>query len=182
MQRFSAWARWIGTVIFTSVLIPVAVHFIEQQPQETANVVLKFLFYLGEQAWLRITALILVGLMAGLWLDWFLRRLDDSRADEGKVFGGEMANFGETLVLIKDPRKHSGRIRSYFTSARKFGIWAPDDRVFELPPDDAKAVITEYLSTIGQMLKAGHFKEARLDAKERERLLLSVKPTPQEPC
>jgi hypothetical protein len=176
MQRFSAWARWIVTVIFTSVLIPVAVHFFEQQPQETANVVLKFLFYLGEQAWFRVAVLILVGFVAGLWLGWLLRKLDDTRADKRKVLGGEMVNFGETLVLIKDPRDHSGRIRSYFTSARKFGIWAPDDRVFDL--SDANRVITEYLSTIGQMLKAGHFKEAKHDAEERKRLYepLSVEP------
>jgi hypothetical protein len=79
-----------------------------------------------------------------------------------------VVKFGETLVLIKDPSKHSGKIRSYFTSARKFGIWAPDDRVFDLP--DAIGIITEYLSTVGQMLMAGHFKEAKLNAKERKRL------------
>jgi hypothetical protein len=160
-----AWVRWIATVIFTSVIIPVAVYFIEQQPQETANVVLKFLFYLGEQAWLRITALILVGFIAGLWLDWFLRKLDSTRADKRKTLGAEMVKFGETLVLIKDLMGHSGKIKSYFTSARKLGIWAPDDRVFALHPDHAIDLIGDYLRQVGTMLKDGHFKEAKRDAK-----------------
>jgi hypothetical protein len=184
MQRFSAWARWIGTIIFTSVFIPVAVHFIEQQPQETTNVVLKFLFYLGEQAWLRITALILLGFVAGLWVDWLLRKLDKTRDDERKVLGGEMANFGETLALIKDLRQHTPKIISYFISARKFGIWAPDDRIFSILTDRLKSAIREngsymtptksvldymtledmikdYLKQVGTMLRDGHFREAR---------------------
>jgi hypothetical protein len=94
MQRFSTWARWIATTIFTGVVIPVAVHFIEQQPRETANVVLKFLFDLAEQTWFRVAALILVGFVAGLWLDWLLRKLDRSRAEEIKILGAEMVRLG----------------------------------------------------------------------------------------
>ena len=86
MQRFSAWARWIATgilvvvgAIFTGVVFPVVYHFIQEQPQESLkslHVVLKFLLDLSEQPWLRVTALLLGGFVAGLWVDWFLRKLD----------------------------------------------------------------------------------------------------------
>jgi hypothetical protein len=57
MQRFSTWVRYIFTAIFIPIVIAVAAHFIEEQPQETANVVLKFLSDLWEQTWFRLTAL-----------------------------------------------------------------------------------------------------------------------------
>ena len=83
MQRLSTLARWIFTAIlaivaaiFTQVVFPIVVHFIEEQPQETANValkllhaVLKFLFDLSEQTWFRVAALLLVGFVPGLWVD-----------------------------------------------------------------------------------------------------------------
>jgi hypothetical protein len=168
MQRFSTWARWIAATIFAGVLIPVAVHFIEQQPQETANVVLKFLFYLGEQAWLRITVLVLGGLVAGLWLDWLLRKLDDTRTDERKVLGYNMTALADLLEELRFPmQQEKSRIRSYFASARKLGIWAPDDQAFlDLPSDRAVGLIVNYLRQVGTMLKDGNFKEAKQDAKK----------------
>jgi hypothetical protein len=53
MQRFSAWARWIATVILIPIFTAVVARFIWEQPGETAHVVLKFLLDLSEQTWLR---------------------------------------------------------------------------------------------------------------------------------
>ena len=55
--------------------------------------VLKFLLDLSEQTWLRVTALLLFGFVAGLWVDWLLRKLDRSRADERKALGTEMVRL-----------------------------------------------------------------------------------------
>jgi|SRR6516162_5614981 len=84
MQHFSTWARWIATgifaivsLIFTSIISPLVVDFIKEQPQESLkllHVVLKFLLDLSEQTWLRLTALPLGCFVAGLWVDWLLRR------------------------------------------------------------------------------------------------------------
>src|SRR5262249_58360266 len=41
MQRLSALVRYIFTAILVPILIAVATHLIEEQPQRTANVVLK---------------------------------------------------------------------------------------------------------------------------------------------
>ena len=94
MQRFSALARWVATVIFTPILIGVGTcvvaNFTKQQPRENANVVLKFLLDLAGQTWLRGAALALGCFVAGLWLDWLLRKLDDTHADKRKALGTEM--------------------------------------------------------------------------------------------
>jgi hypothetical protein len=91
MQRFSALARWVATVIFIPFLIGVVTRV---QPRETANVVLRFLLDLAGQTWLRGAALALGCFVAGLWLDWLLRKLDDTRADKRKALGTEMLNLG----------------------------------------------------------------------------------------
>jgi hypothetical protein len=82
VQRLSALVRYIFTVILVPITIAVATHFIEEQPRETSNAVLKFLFDLSEQTWFRVTASLLVGFVAGLWVQWFLQKLDRSRAEE----------------------------------------------------------------------------------------------------
>src|SRR5262249_26471462 len=135
MQRFSTWARWIATVIFIPILIGVAtgvaVDLIKQQPRETANVVLKFLVDLSEQTWLRLTALSLGCFVAGLWVDWLLRKLDGSRAKERKKLGAEMVELGNRLRDMKYPTDIvRPQIMSYFAAVRRVGIWAPDDQYF----------------------------------------------------
>jgi hypothetical protein len=150
MQRFSAVVRYIFTVILVPILIPVAAHFIEEQPQETANVVLKFLFDLSEQTWLRLTALSLGCFVAGLWVDWLLRRLDRSRAKERKELGDEMAYLGNYLGQIKFPfdTKDIARIMSCFSSANNLGIWAPDGQTFPFQVAHGDAVLRLRLSSI----------------------------------
>jgi hypothetical protein len=162
MQRFSAWARWIFTIILIGVVLPFAVHFIEQQPRETTDVVSEFLLDLSEQPWLPNTALFLGGLVIGLWLDWLLRILDGSRAEQREALGDEMLILNYNLGNLKDPMSEARvEIMSWFITARKFRIWAPDQRVFNLEPGRAYGMIRDYLMSVGTMLRDGHFAEAK---------------------
>jgi hypothetical protein len=183
MQRFSAWARWIATVILIPIFTAVAARFIWEQPGEAANTVLKFLLDLSEQTWLRVTALALGCFVAGLWLDWLLRKLDGSRAEERKALGTDMVNLGRQLRHLKYPVDRP-RIMSCFTTATKFGLWVPDDRIFSILTDHLKSAIREngsymtptkgvfdyvklenmikdYLTHVGTLLRDGHFREAK---------------------
>ncbi len=166
MQRFSAWARWIATVILIPIFTAVAARFIWEQPRETANAVLKFLLDLSEQTWFRVTALLLVGFVAGLWLDWLLRKLDRSRAEKRKALGTEMVFLGHELRKLVDPNEVRPKIMSRFATARKLGIWVPDQRVFEIADNQLvqssiRNLIIEYLMDVGTMLKDGHSREAK---------------------
>jgi len=166
MQRFSTWARWIATVILVAVVTitrDVVVDFIKRQPEtdDAIHAVLKFLLYLAQQPWLHTVGWIFVGLVAGLWLDLLLRKLDGSRADERKMLGAEMARYGNYLGQPSS-MPDSAKIKSYFHSARDFGIWAPD----EVNINRAEKLITEYLMNVGTMLRDGHFKQAKRYAKE----------------
>ena len=68
---------------------------------------------------------IFLGLVAGLWLDLVLRKLDGSRADSSKMLGTEMARYGNYLGQ-HGSMPDSAKIKSYFHSARESGLWAPD--------------------------------------------------------
>jgi hypothetical protein len=102
MQHFSTWARWIATAILAAIgtiTTDVVVDFIKRQPEtdDAIHAGMKFLLYLAQQPWLHIVGWIFVGLVAGLWLDLVLRKLDGSRANERKMLGAEMAKYGNYL-------------------------------------------------------------------------------------
>ena len=46
-------------------------------------------------------------------------------------------------------------------SAKKFQLWVPSERVYELP--DA-SFLCEYFKSVGRLLEDGHFEEANLEA------------------
>src|SRR6516162_749901 len=166
-SRATGTPSWVATAILAAIgtiTTEVVVDFIKRQPKtdDAIHAGMKFLLYLAQQPWLHTVGWVFVGLVAGLWLDPVLRKLDGSRADDRKIFGAEMAKLGNYLGQIKDPMQESAKIRSCFATAREFGIWAPDDRAVTLR---AKNLITNYLMDVGTMLKAGNFRDAKRAAK-----------------
>jgi hypothetical protein len=167
MQRLSAWARGIASVIFTGVVLPLVVYFIEQQPPETAPAVLKFFLNLAQQTWLRVTALVLAGFVAGLWLDWLLRKLDGSRAKAREHLGTEMMdlarNINKALARHSDLQGFSPRLMSAFIKAKQLGLWAPTE--FQSTGSNIPTLMG-YLRHVGTLLRDRHFAEAKQAALE----------------
>jgi hypothetical protein len=183
MQRFSAWARWISVglavvvFIFKEVVLPIVVDFIKQQPEtnDFIHAILKILLDLTQQTWVHVAAWILVGFVAGLWVDWLLRKLDGSRAEKRKGLGYDMLklarNLGDFARRIDGNPMNAFRpqITSCLTRARKLGMCIPDDRIFSIyPPERAMDLTVDYLTRVGQMLRDGNFSEAKRDAKKIE--------------
>ena len=137
MLRFWGWA---GTIAAT-ILGGVAVYLITQGPQETVDVVSKFLrqiLYLRQQPWFRDAAVFLGAFISGLCLDWLRRKLGRSRADKREALGNEMLILDHHLYSLRDPMSEArSEIMSCFITAKKLGIWAPDERVFEIDPNHA---------------------------------------------
>jgi hypothetical protein len=183
MQRFSAWVRWIVSAIWVTVVTPVftgvVTDFIKQQPRETTNVVLEFLLNLSEQTWFRVSALLLTGFVAGLWIDWLLRKL--SRADERKELGNDMLTVNYDLSGVRNPMvRGAAALKSCFITAKKLGIWTPDRGIFEIPSKQAYGTISNYLNAVGVLLSDGHFAEAKQVARNFEAAFASLlrKPIP----
>ena len=166
MQRSSTWARWTATAILAAVgtiTTDVVGDFIKKQPEtdDALHAILNILLYLKQQPWFHTVGWIFVGLVAGLWLDLILRKLDGSRANERKILGAEMARYGNYLGQFGS-MPDSAKIKSYFHSAGEFGIWAPD----AVNINRAEKLITDYLTNVGTMLQNGHFKKAKQYAKQ----------------
>jgi amino acid transporter len=174
MQRLSAWARWIGAGVFTIFVIPIAVEFVKHmaeniglydRPREAAGTVLNFFLGLAELPWLHVTALVLGSFVAGVWLDWLLRKFDGSRAKARENLGYEMSNLAHdidnALALVDrfGPQDFSPRLMSTFIKAKQKGLWTPDVR---MPPN----VVMPYLRHVGTLLSDGHFAEAKQAALE----------------
>jgi hypothetical protein len=100
MQRLSVWARGIPTAIFILILTAIAYRFMWDrfigEPIENAGLG-EALLYLAEQSWLRVTALALGGFVAGLWVDWVLRKLDRPRIEARAYLGIEMINLAHDI-------------------------------------------------------------------------------------
>src|SRR5262249_8465609 len=89
------------------------------------------------------------------------------------ALGFEMRSLGGHLRLSQLPiYEDRPQIMSYLATARKFGIWVPDERVFEISKraenlimeDPIRNVITEYLMNVGTLLEEGNFAEAKQHA------------------
>jgi amino acid transporter len=179
MQRLSAWARWIAAGVFTLCVIPIAVEFVKRvaesiglydRPREAAGTILNFFLTLAELAWLRVTALVLAGFVAGLWLDWLLRKFDGSRAEASENLGYEMMNLATEIRRDApvDWQQFLPKLRSAFIKAKAFRVWAPDDEGINRVE---LGVLRRYLQEVGTMLKDGHFKEAKKIALDRRQVI-----------
>ena len=156
MQHVSVWVRRIATTILIPIFTAVAARFIWEQPPETAaGAAFRFFLSVAEQTWLRVTALLLVGFVAGLWVDGLLRKLDRFRAKARENLGIEMTNLAHDMERVQRPlQAFSPELLSAFIKAKQVGLWTPD---FGMNPND----ITYYLSFVGKLLSAGHFAEAK---------------------
>jgi hypothetical protein len=154
MQRVSVWVRRIATTILIPIFTAVAARFIWEQPPETAGAVLKFFLSLTEQTWLR------VGFVAGLWLDWLLRRLDRSRNAARKDLGIEMQDLAGKLANgLTAP--YYAELLSIFLKVGKLGVWTP---IHYIQNEERRASLCGYLQLIGKLLNDGLFDEAKLAA------------------
>jgi len=78
-------------------------------------------------------------------------------------------------LMVNPMYANRSRMMSCFTTARKFGIWVPDDRIFSINnPAHAMDLIADYLMDVGTMLIDGHFSEAKQHAKSRKAAFASA--------
>jgi hypothetical protein len=82
--EFNRFSTWVGSItaivtailfIVRDVIAPVVVDFIKKQPEtdDAIRATLKLVLDLLQQPWLHVAAWILVGFVAGLWLEGLLR-------------------------------------------------------------------------------------------------------------
>src|SRR5882757_3944619 len=146
-----------------------------------ATTVFNNLLALGQQRWFKFALVFLTGIVIGVSLEWSSRKSDEKKAFELRSLGSKFRSLSDN---IKGRSASSGwpdnvrdlkpAILSAFVSANKFGLWVPNEHVYQLP--DA-SFLCEYFKSVGKLLEDGYFDEANSEALSWKPFLDNVKLT-----
>jgi len=133
-----------------------------------ATTVFNNLLALGQQRWFKFALVFLTGIVIGVSLEWLNRKSDEKKASELRSLGSKFRSLSDSIkirtassVWPDNVRDLKPAILSAFISARKFGLWVPNEHVYQLP--DA-SFLCEYFRCVGKLLEDGHFDRANSEA------------------
>src|SRR3954451_3438032 len=134
---------------------------------------------LGQQRWFKFAVVFLTGIVIGVSLEWLSRKSDDKKAFELRSLGSKFRSLSDNIKVRTASSAWPDNVRDLrpailyaFISARKFGLWAPNEHVYQLP--DA-SFLCEYFRSVGKLLEDGHFDEPSSEALSWTQFLDKVK-------
>src|SRR5262245_59978793 len=134
----------------------------------TATPAFTSLLALGQQPWFRFALAFLTGVGVGVSLDWRICKANEKEAADLRSLGWKFRSLSDSIRIRTVSPGWPDNVRdlkpamlSLFLAARRFDIWAPNERAFQLP--DA-TFLCEYLKCVGKHLEDGDFAEARKEA------------------
>ncbi|KRQ97895.1 hypothetical protein CQ12_25025 [Bradyrhizobium jicamae] len=123
---------------------------------------------LGQQRWFKFAMVFLTGMLVGIALEWLNRKSAEKRASELRSLGAKFRSVSDSIKIRNASSEWPDNVRdlkpailSAFTSARKFGLWVPNEHVYQLP--DA-TFLCEYFRSVGKLLEEGQFDKANSEA------------------
>lgn len=183
--------RWIKPLLFVVwglLLIPLIGTTLEKWVAEnifpeldtTAKAITDQLVAVSALPWFKFALIFMSGTIIGLSLEMSAKRAGERRAFELRSLGQKFRSLAERLKACTtapgwpdNARDLKPAILSVLVSARKYGLWSPGDRVYDLP--DA-SFLCEYFSSVGKLLDDGHPDEARREALSWKPFLDRAKP------
>ena len=137
-------------------------------PNATATTFFNNLLALGQQRWFKFALVFLTGIVIGVSVEWLNRKSDEKKASELRSLGSKFRSLSDSIKIRTassgwpdNVRDLKPAILSAFISAKKFDLWVPSERVYQLP--DA-SFLCEYFRCVGRLLEDGHFDEANREA------------------
>ena len=152
--------KWVEENIFSDSSDGTATAF----SNTTAAAAFGSLLALGHQRWFKFAVVFLTGVVVGVAMEWLSRTSDEKKAFELRSLGTKFRTLADNIqartassawpnnVLDLKPA-----IRSALISAHKFGLWVPNEHIYQLP--DA-SFLCEYFKSVGKLLEDGYFDEA----------------------
>src|SRR5215211_4999840 len=183
----SNWLKHFLFAIWGLLLIPLSMPILGKwleenvfsDPHGMATAVFDNLLALGQQRWFKFAVVFLTGIVIGVSLQWLSRKSDDKKAFELRSLGSKFRSLSDNIKVRTSSSAWPDNVRdlkpailSAFISARKFGLWAPNEHVYQLP--DA-SFLCEYFRSVGKLLEDGHFDEANSEALSWTQFLDKVK-------
>ena len=146
-----------------------------------ATTVFDNLLALGQQRWFKFALVFLTGIVIGVSLESLKRQSDEKKAFELRSLGSKFRSLSDNIKARTtssgwpdNVRDLKSAILSAFISANKFGLWVPNEHVYQLP--DA-SFLCEYFKSVGKLLEDGYFDEANSEALSWKPFLDKVKLT-----
>ena len=171
--------KWLKALLFAIwglLLIPLFGATLEKwladnvfsEPNAVAQSISDHLARIGELAWFKFALVFMTGLVIGISLETSARRSGERKAFALKSLGYRLRSLSDALKARTavagwpdNARDLKPAIASVLISARKLGVWVPNDRVYELP--DA-SFLCEYFGSVGKLLEDGQLDQARGEA------------------
>lgn len=179
MRSTPSFIKWAFTSLWGVLLIPVLVDFLEKWLDRNgaydhpAEWITQTLAGLGQLPGVYPAALVLTGLVGGVWLDTMLRWFDGSRRTALVDLGAEVRNMGH-MVRDRQNGFHNewpgnisnlkASLLSLHVRLTKRGIWSPGETLQGRA--DGARILVEYLETVGTLLREQQFAEAKEKATE----------------
>jgi hypothetical protein len=181
--------RWIISTIWTILIVPVLAlvwHGVLDRGDVASRPLdwlMGWLASVGQIPGIYGSALVATGVLVGVWIDWFLKKIDGSRVARREFLGMKCCNLSNDVKARPDGRwgpwsecihDLKPALMSAFIVARGYGLWTPVDELYKR--QGGGAIMVNYLRVIGTMLVDGHFQEAKRRALQARDFVLSTTP------
>jgi hypothetical protein len=183
------WLKSLLFVIWALLLIPLIGTALEKwfaeniftEPNAVATAISNKLVEISHLRWFESALIFMTGIVIGISLETSTRKAGERRAFELRSLGYRFRSLSDSISnqtassgWPDNARDLRPAIASALISARKFGLWVPGERMYELP--DA-SFLHEYFKCVGKLLEDGHLNEARREALSWQPFLDRAKPS-----
>jgi len=184
-------SKWLKPLLFGIwglLLIPLIGTAVEKwltdnvlEPSAITRTISDHLVAVGELRWFKFALVFMTGMVVGMSLESSARRAGERKAFELRSLGYKFRSLADNIKARTaapgwpdNARDLRPAIPSALISARKFKVWVPNERVYELP--DA-SFLCEYFSSVGRLLEDGRLEEAKSEALSWRPFLDRAKPS-----
>jgi hypothetical protein len=185
-------SRWLKPLLFGIwglLLVPLIGTTLEKwfaenilsEPNAVAITISNNLVAVSELRWFKFALVFMTGIVAGVSLEASTRTSAERKAFELRSLGCKFRSLSDSVKTATassgwpdEVRELRPAIMSAFASAEKLDLWAPGERVYELP--DA-SFLCEYFGRVGMLLEDGRLDEAGREALSWKPFLDRTKPS-----
>jgi hypothetical protein len=151
------------------------------EPNAVATTISDNLVAVGQLHWFNFALVFMTGLVIGVSLESATGKSGQRKAFELRSLGYKFRSLSDSIkIRTASPgwpdNAHDLRpaIMSAIVAARKFDLWVPSERAYDLP--DA-SFLCEYFRCVGMLLEDGHLNEASREALSWKPFLDRTKPS-----
>lgn len=172
----SKWLRAFLFGIWGLLLIPLVGTSLEKWfednvfsgPNAAATTISNNLIAVGQLRWFNFALVLMTGIVIGVALESLGRSSGERKAFELQSLGYRFRSLSDSLkgrIASSEWPDNARDLKPAITSAcicaKKFGLWVPSERVYDLPDP---SFLCEYFKCVGKLLELGHLDEARGEA------------------